>query len=70
MTIAYERTRAIKYARDFLRELLIPEKTPRVPRAIRDRAYRVLRHFPGEADIRRLAGKCPDILGDDESWKK
>ena len=55
MTIAYERTRAIKYARDFLRELLIPEKTPRVPRAIRDRAYRVLRHFPGEADIRRLA---------------
>ena len=66
MTLPDERYRAIKYAHEFLRDLLNPKKTPRVPRAIRDRAYRVLRHFPHEYELKRLAKRSPDIIDSGE----
>jgi hypothetical protein len=62
MTMPSERARAINYAREFLRDLLDPKKTPRVPREIRVRAYRVLRHYPWSLYVEQLAKKCPDIL--------
>ena len=63
MTIPSERTRAIIYARQFMLDLLDPAKTPRVPREVRSRASRVLRHYPSPFDIERAARKCPEILG-------
>jgi hypothetical protein len=46
MTLPDERRRAITTAGEFLWALLDPKQTPRVPRSIRRRAARVLRHFP------------------------
>jgi hypothetical protein len=34
----------------------------RVPRAVREEARSILRHYPGEYDLTRLAVKCPEVL--------
>lgn len=62
MTLPDERYRAIKYAREFLYELLDPKKTPRVPRSVRNRASSVLRHFPHEYEMEMIATESPDML--------
>lgn len=51
ITLPDERYRAVRYAREFLRDLLDPKATPKVPSHIRRQAYWVLRHFPGESDM-------------------
>lgn len=66
MTMPDERYRAIRFAREFLRDLLDSKKTPRVPKEVRQQASRVLRHFPGEFDMERAAEKAPDILKKDD----
>lgn len=48
MTLPVERTQAVLRTEEFLKDLLDPKKTPRVPRQIRDRAYRCLRHYPSQ----------------------
>jgi hypothetical protein len=63
MTMPDERSRAVRYARDFLRSLLNPKVTPKVPRSVRMEAYRVLRHFPADHDVNRAAKKLPDTWG-------
>ena len=63
MTLPDERTRAILYAREFLYDLLDPKKTPRVPRAVRQRAVSVLRHYPWDMDLEAVAKKCPNVFG-------
>lgn len=63
MTLPDERTRSIKYAREFMRALLDPKKTPKVPRKIRDWAHSCLRHFPSDLDIDRSASKVTDTWG-------
>ena len=51
MTLPYERTRAVNMAHSFMRDLLDPKKTPRVPKAIRTQALYVLRHYPSEHEM-------------------
>jgi hypothetical protein len=51
MTIPLERSRAIRSTRNFLRDLLNPKKTPKVPKRVRQQAHRCLRHFPSDLDI-------------------
>lgn len=55
MTLPDERLRALRSAREFLLALLTPSETPKVPRAVRRWASRVLKHYPGQFDIDRLA---------------
>ena len=62
MTLPYERYNSIKWTEQFLLELCDPKKTPRVPRAIRQRAYALLRHYPGGYNLDVIATKCPDQL--------
>jgi hypothetical protein len=62
MTMPDERFRAVKYAREFLYDLLDPKKTPKVPREIRDRARRVLRHYPLEHEMELAAEGRKDIF--------
>ena len=62
MTLPYERYNAIKWTEDFLKSLLDPKQTPRVPRHIRQRAYGLLRHYPGGYNLDVLATKCPSVL--------
>lgn len=64
MTLPYERYRAMQNARNFLRDLLDPKKTPRVPKEVRRRAYSCLKHFPGEFDLERIQEIAKDLLGD------
>ncbi len=46
MTLPIERTNAVLNTEAFLIDLLDPKKTPRVPKDIRNRAARCLRHYP------------------------
>ena len=51
MSLRNEKIRALLYTRDFMRDLLDRRKTPRVPKAIRERASACLRHYPFMLDI-------------------
>ena len=62
MTLPNERYNAIKYTEAFLKSLLDPKVTPRVPKEIRQRAYSCLRHYPSKYHMDVLATKCPGIL--------
>lgn len=62
MTLPDERYRAIMFAKHLCEDLLDPHKTPRVPKAVRQRARGVLRHFPDEYYLSMLAKSRPDIL--------
>ena len=62
MTLPDERYRALKQGKKLLEELCDPGKTPRVPSIVRDRARGVLRHFPNDFELERIAEQCPDYL--------
>jgi len=62
MTLPDERYRAIKYTEQFLKDLCNRTKTPRVPREIREQARSLLRHYPSNWDLERLAEKSPDVI--------
>ena len=62
MTLPYERYHAIKRTEEFLKDLMDPKKTPRVPKNIRRQAYYCLRHYPGGYNLDLLATKCPEII--------
>jgi hypothetical protein len=62
MTLPDERYRALKWAEQFMQDLLDPQKTPRVPKRVRMEARSVLRHYPGSYYIEQLARARPDII--------
>lgn len=73
MTLPYERTYAVHNTREFLRSLLDPKQTPKVPKKIRQQAYRCLKHYPTDLDLERAAddkifGKC--ALYDPSDWSR
>ena len=51
MTTPAEEVRALRYTRDFLRALLDPAQTPRVPKVTRKWAANCLRHYPFQFHI-------------------
>lgn len=51
MTLARERKNALVNTRNFLRSLLDPKQTPKVPKSIRIAAYWCLRHYPSDMYI-------------------
>jgi hypothetical protein len=55
MTLPNERINAFKNVRRFLRSLLVPSETPKVPLEIRRRARQVLKHFPSDFDMSQLS---------------
>jgi hypothetical protein len=59
MTLPDERYRAVVQTQKFLVEIL---STPRVPKAIKDRARSCLRHYPSDWDMQRAAEGSPDIF--------
>lgn len=67
MTMPDERYRAIKQGKKLLEELCDPGKTPRVPATVRERARSVLRHYPTDWDLERIALGAPELL-DIEPW--
>jgi len=61
MTLPDERYRAVVQTEKFLKEIL---STPRVPKAIKDRARSCLRHYPSEYDMKKTAQTSPDIFAE------
>ena len=59
MTLPDERYRAVIQTQKFLVEIL---STPRVPKAIKDRARSCLRHYPSDWDMQRAAEGAPDVF--------
>jgi len=59
MTLPDERYRAVVQTKKFLVEIL---STPRVPKAIKDRARSCLRHYPSDWDMQRASEGAPDIF--------
>ena len=62
MTTPDERYRAMLEGMRLIEDLLIPQVTPRVPGAIRERARWIMRHYPSQYELERLALKAPDQL--------
>lgn len=63
MTLPYERTNAVQNTEQFLMDLLDPKKTPRVPKEIRQRAGRLLKHYPGQFYLELVSDKVPEAFG-------
>jgi hypothetical protein len=61
MTLPDERYRAVKYAAEFLQRLAGGD-IPRVPKAVREEARSILRHYPGVWDLNRVAARSPDVF--------
>lgn len=57
MTIPVERTNAVVYTREFLLSLIDPKETPRIPKAIRKQALRLLRHYPSKHEMDIIANR-------------
>ena len=61
MTLPDERYRSVKWAESFLKRLAGGE-FPRTPKAVRDEARSILRHYPSEYDMNRAARGAPDVF--------
>ena len=61
MTLPDERYRAVKWAEGFLSRLAGGEY-PRVPKAVREEARSILRHYPSDWDMKRAAESAPDVF--------
>lgn len=66
MTVPRERSQAVQNTREFLRSLLDPKKTPKIPKSVRKQAYWCLKHFPGDYEILIVAREVPEIFGEIE----
>ena len=64
MTLPIERKHAVLNTEQFLKDLLDPKKTPRVPKYIREQAYRCLKHYPSSYYMEEVADLAPDIFGE------
>lgn len=54
MTLPIERTNAVLRTERFLMDLRDPKKYPRVPKAVREEAQRLLRHYPSKYDMKYI----------------
>jgi hypothetical protein len=61
MTLPDERYRAVKWSASFLSRLAGGD-IPRVPKAVRDEARSILRHYPSDWDMNRAAEAAPEVF--------
>jgi len=64
MTLPIERRWAVNNTRQFLVDLMDPNKTPKVPDAVRKEAYHCLKHYPGEYHMGEAAIQSPKMWGE------
>lgn len=63
MTTPAERTRAVVDTLEMLKDLACSTRTPGIPEAIRERARRLLRHYPYASDMELAAMALPQWFG-------
>jgi hypothetical protein len=61
MTLPDERYRSVQYTEQFLQRLAGGHYA-RVPKAVRDEARSLLRHYPSTWDMTRAAAASPDVF--------
>jgi hypothetical protein len=61
VTLPDERYRAVKHTEQFLQRLAGGEY-PRVPKAVREEARRLLRHYPNNWDMQRVTQVAPEVF--------
>ncbi|MEK9806278.1 MAG: BPSL0761 family protein [Euryarchaeota archaeon] len=61
MTLPIERTNAVLRTEKFLMDLRDPKKYPRVPKAVREEAQRLLRHYPSKYNMKYIADSFEEI---------
>lgn len=61
MTLPDERYRAVKHTAEFLQRLAAGHYA-RVPRAVRQEANSLLRHYPSDWDMQRAATAAPEVF--------
>jgi len=61
MTMPDERYRAVQWTAQFLQRLAGGEY-PRIPKAVREEARSLLRHYPGAWDLQRAADAAPEVF--------
>lgn len=59
-----ERKVAVKNTEAFLLALCNPKETPRVPKAIRQRAKQLLKHYPSDYYMEEAAELAPSVFGE------
>jgi hypothetical protein len=64
MTLPHERFRSMKYGKKLIQDLCDPGLTPRVPSIVRERARAILRHYPMDYEMEKMANSCPELLSD------
>jgi hypothetical protein len=65
VTLPDERYRAVLWASQFLGELAHnTKKYPRIPKAVRQEAWSILRHYPSDWEMQRAAEKAPDVFAE------
>jgi hypothetical protein len=65
MTLPDERYRSITWAKRFLEGIAHDKKAyPRISKAVRGEAYSILRHFPGEWDMKQVADASPHVFAE------
>ena len=62
MTLPDERYRAVMETMRFLTDLCNPDVTPRVPKAIRQQAHSLLRHYPSAWDMKVASENAPHVF--------
>lgn len=63
MTLPDERYRAVLWASRFLGEIAHDKKKyPRIPKTVRSEAFSILRHFPSDWDMKRVADTSPEVF--------
>ena len=61
MTLPDERYRSVKWAEGFLKRLAGGQYA-RTPKAVRDEARSILRHYPSDYDMNRAARGAPEVF--------
>ena len=61
MTLPDERYRSVKWAEGFLKRLAGGQYA-RTPKAVRDEARSILRHYPTDYDMLRAAEAAPEVF--------
>ena len=61
MTTPIERTYAVLNAEQFLMDLRDPKKYPRVPKAVREEANRLLKHYPSRYNMAYIADSFKEV---------
>jgi hypothetical protein len=62
MTLPHERYNSVRRTEEFLRDLMDPKKTPRVPKEVRKQAYYCLRHYPSKYNMDVAATRTPSVF--------